>query len=86
VTPALANQLGTKAKSGVVVDQVAPGSPAASAGIREGDIIKQVNHKPVSSGTDLQQAIRDSGGRPALMLVERDHRNLFIAVAPDRGN
>jgi S1-C subfamily serine protease len=86
LTPALANQLGTKAKSGVVVDQVVPGSPAASAGIREGDIIKQVNHKPVSSGTDLQQAIRDSGGRPALMLVERDHGNLFIAAAPDRGN
>jgi Do/DeqQ family serine protease len=86
LTPALANQLGTKAKSGVMVDQVAPGSPAASAGIREGDIIKQVNHQPVSSGADLQQAVRDSGSRPALMLVERDGSNLFIAVAPDRGN
>ncbi len=84
LTPSLANQIGTKARTGLVVDQVTPGSPAADAGLREGDIIKQVNRKPVTSAEELRQAVRESGGRPALMLVERDGNNLFIAVAPDR--
>jgi Do/DeqQ family serine protease len=84
LTPALANQLGTKAKGGVVIDEVTPDGPAAGAGLREGDVIKQVNHKPVSSAADVQQAVRESGSRPALMLVERDKNNLFIALSPDR--
>jgi serine protease Do len=84
LTPSLAGQLGTKAKSGVVVDDVTPGGPAAHAGIRAGDVIKEVNRKPVSSVADLQQAVHDAGSRPALMLVERDGNSLFIAVSPDR--
>jgi Do/DeqQ family serine protease len=84
LTPSLANQLGTKTKTGVVVDEVTPGGPAADAGLRSGDVIKQVNRKPVAGVEEVQQAIRESGSRPALMLVERNGNNLFIAVAPDR--
>ncbi len=84
ITPSIANQLGTKTRTGLVVDSVTPGSPAADAGIREGDIIKQVNRRPVNSASELQQAVRDSGNRPALMLVERGGSNLFVAVATDR--
>jgi Do/DeqQ family serine protease len=85
MTPSIANQLGTRTRTGLVVDSVTPGGPASDAGIREGDIIKQVNRRPVASGSELQQAVRDSGSRPALLLVERDGQNLFIAVSPDRG-
>jgi len=84
LTPELASQLGSKARTGVVVDDVAPGGPAADAGIRSGDIIRQVNRRPVSSAADVQQAVRDSGNRPALMLVERGGNTLFVAVPTDR--
>jgi S1-C subfamily serine protease len=84
LTPELANKLGSRARTGVVVDDVTPGGPAADAGVRSGDIIRQVNRRPVSSAADLQQAARDAGNRPVLMLIERDGSTLFVAVATDR--
>ena len=60
------------------------GGPAADAGIRSGDIIRQVNRRPVSSAAELQQSVRDTGNRPALMLIERGGNTLFVAVATDR--
>ena len=41
------------AKSGAVVTEVAPGSPAAQAGVRVGDLITRINNQDV---TDAQQA------------------------------
>jgi Do/DeqQ family serine protease len=84
LTPELANHLGSKARIGLVVDDVTAGGPAADAGIRSGDIIRQVNRRPVSSAADLQQAVREAGNRPVLMLVERDGSTLFVAVPTDR--
>jgi serine protease Do len=82
LTPELARHLGSKATMGVVVDDLDPMGPAARAGIRAGDIIKEVNRKPVASVDELQQAVKGSGERAALLLVERDGNNLFVAVAP----
>jgi serine protease Do len=47
----LHKQLG--APYGVVVEYVTPGGPAAKAGIQPGDVITQVNHRPVHAGADL---------------------------------
>ncbi len=82
LTPSLARRLGSKATEGLVVDDVTAGGPAADAGIRSGDIIKEANRKPVTSADDLQQAARNSGDRPVLLLVERQGNNLFVAVPP----
>jgi len=84
LTPSMAGQLNTSAKSGLVVGEVTPGGPAYNAGIRAGDIIKQANRKAVTSASELQQAASDSGDRPVLLLIERGGNNLFVAVAPGR--
>jgi serine protease Do len=84
LTPELASQLGSKARTGVVVDDVTAGGAASDAGIRSGDIIRQVNRKPVTSAADIQEAVRNSNGRPVLMLVERNGNTVFIAVPTDR--
>jgi serine protease Do len=47
----LHKQLG--APYGVVVEYVTPGGPAAKAGIQPGDVITEVNHRPVHAGADL---------------------------------
>ncbi len=54
--------------AGVRVLSVKPGSPAASAGIREGDVITRVGDDKVSSVDELQMAVRShkSGGKLAL--------------------
>ena len=45
-----------------------------------------MNRRPVASASELQQAVRESGNRPALLLVERDGNTLFIAVATGDGD
>lgn len=50
----------TRPWRGVGVLDVLPGSPAAAAGLRTGDVILQVSGRPVSSRADLEQAITES--------------------------
>ena len=82
VTPDVANQLGLKNVKGLVVSDVAPGSPASDAGVRPGDVIEQVNRKPVSSVSELQDALKASAERPALLLLNRQGNSLYVALAP----
>jgi len=78
-----ASQLGIKgATKGVVVTDVDPSGPAAEAGIQQNDVILEVNHTPVANGAEIRSALQKSGERPALLLVSRDGRNVFIAVRP----
>jgi serine protease Do len=66
---------------GVVVDQVNPASRAADAGLQSGDVIQQVNHKPVSNVREYSQAVAASGkDDPILLLVNRNGNSIFVAV------
>jgi len=82
VTPEVASQLGLKSARGLVVNGVTPGSPASDAGVRPGDVIEQVNRRPVSSVPELQEALQSSGKRPALLLLNREGSDLYVALAP----
>jgi serine protease Do len=83
LTPDIAGQLGIdKAMQGVVVKQVDPSGPAADAGISQGDVIEQVNQQAVRSAADVEVALRRSGTRPALLLVNRRGTTIFITVSP----
>ena len=82
VTPEVARQLGLEKAQGVVVEGVAPGSPASEAGVRAGDVIEQVNNKPVRGVSELQEALKSSGERPALVLLNREGASLFVALSP----
>jgi S1-C subfamily serine protease len=42
---------------GVVIDEVAPGTPAAGAGLARGDVIVGLNSTPVVSGEQLRLAV-----------------------------
>jgi S1-C subfamily serine protease len=86
LTPDTAAELGLKNAHGVVVEDVTPGSVASEAGVRRGDVIEQVNRKPVNSVSEVQDALRsDNGGRPALLLVNRQGNTLFLALGAARG-
>lgn len=58
LTPAIRSQLGVNADKGVVLASVDPNSPAARAGLREGDVIIVVDGKPIVSESELRQAIQ----------------------------
>src|SRR6202030_2251778 len=49
MTPALASGLGLDREDGIVIEDVIPGGPAASAGLMPGDIVLSVNEKPVQN-------------------------------------
>jgi serine protease Do len=57
VSAAIANSLGLKHAEGAIVDQPTPGSPAAKAGIKAGDVITTVNGKTVKGSRDLARTI-----------------------------
>jgi Do/DeqQ family serine protease len=63
---------------GVLVANVAPGSPAAQSGLRPGDIIVAVNRQRVSNTRELQQAAE---GSPSILLnVRRGSGTLLLPI------
>jgi serine protease Do len=62
---------------------VEPGSPAADAGIQEGDVISQVNRKPIKDVEDFAKKVENAKGQErVLLLIQRGQNNLFAAVKP----
>ena len=74
-----ARELGVRASTGVVVMDVEAGGKAAEAGLRPGDVIAEVDRKPVSSVEELRSALRE-GSRPALVLVHRGGTTAFLTM------
>ncbi len=80
LTPEIAKRLEVELGEGVVVAQVAPGSPAAEAGIRPGDLILEVNKKPVKDPASFSAALGRRGDESVLVLIERGGQSLYMAV------
>jgi Do/DeqQ family serine protease len=79
LTRETARQLDVQATSGVVVTRVQPGSIAADAGIRAGDVIEEVDRQPVQSADALRGAL-SKGSTPALLLVHRGEVTTFLTL------
>jgi len=74
-----ARRLGVKPGSGVIVTDVAEGSPADEAGVEPGDVVVEVNRRAVRSPADLGRALAASPRR-ALLLVRRNGASVFIEM------
>ena len=81
LNPQIAHQLGIKADQGVAVVGVEPGSPADEAGIRQGDIIVEVDRHPVNSLTELREKIDKSEDKDhLLLLVQRENGKFYVPL------
>jgi Do/DeqQ family serine protease len=67
---------------GLLVTRVDPSGNAANAGIRQGDLIQEVNRQPVRTFADFSRAIQQSGSRPALVLVKRRNNVIYLTLRP----
>ena len=82
-SPALVQRFNLKdVTQGLVVTDVAPAGAGAEAGLRPGDVIEEVNRRPVRTVAELQAALKGSGARPVLLLVNRGGDSIFLPVRP----
>ncbi len=80
LTPQVARGLGlSPTASGVVVSQVNQASVAASAGLQQGDVIQEVNRRPVRNVAEFEAAVRNSK-QGTLLLVNRNGHTTYIGV------
>ncbi len=59
VNPAMAREYNLPVRSGVILQQVSPGYPAARAGLQRGDIITAIDAVETKVSGDLLKALRD---------------------------
>ena len=86
LTPEIARELGVRSGEGVVVAAVETGSPADSAGIQPGDVIREVNRQRVRSVADFERV--SLGLRPGdrvTLLLQRGTTALFVAFTVGQG-
>lgn len=89
LTPDLAKENNTDPNSpiqipeinGVFVMRVVPNSPAASAGIRRGDVILQIDGKAITSAEQLQNFVEDSRlGQVLQVKVQRGNQTQQLSI------
>jgi serine protease Do len=85
LTPQIAESLGLDKADGVVVTAVEPGSAADEAGIRRGDVIMEIDRKPIKSLDEYKKSVAAiRKGKGVLFLVRRGESTLFLALKPQR--
>lgn len=81
ITPELARHLRLSDPGGVVVTQVEPGSGADEAGVKKGDILREVNGQSIRSLVDYRAALsKVKKGSIVRLLVKRQDRNLYMTL------
>jgi serine protease Do len=80
----LASRYGLKpADRGVIVTRVKPGSPAEEAGVREGDVVLEVNRKPIGSLKSYERATSTlTKDQAVLLLLKRKGQAIYLTLKP----
>jgi serine protease Do len=82
LTPELARSMNVPDGHGVLVERVEDGSRAQTAGLAAGDVILEVDQKPVATVDALRAVVsKHAAGKPLLMLVHREGQALYLTVA-----
>jgi serine protease Do len=89
VTPDIARELKLKIRTGVIIQDVEPGSPAAQAGLQAGQVIHRVGRIAVTNRQDLLRAVSAvKGENDVVFQVEipgqRGTQLTFITVSMDK--
>jgi serine protease Do len=81
LTEELAKSFEFEGETGVVVTAVEPGSSAAQADVKEGDLIKEVNREKINNLTEFTDALkRTAEGKDILFLIRRGMHTRFVII------
>lgn len=84
ITPDIATSLKLNNAEGVVVSGVDADGPAAEAGLRRGDVVREINRLPISDIDDYETVTSNlRTDTTVLLLVERRGSNLYVALKPE---
>lgn len=81
ITSPLRQQLQIPSRiQGAIVTQIQPDSPAAKQGLREGDIILELDRKPVKNAEEAVALSEQIPGPKVTLLIWRDGRSLYTVI------
>jgi serine protease Do len=84
LTAALSEKFKLRESRGVLITKVEPGSLAHSEGLREGDLIKEVNRVEVGSLADFTTAVSKVRRNDTVLLrVLRETRAFYVVLKPE---
>ena len=66
---------------GVVITRVDPDSTAAETGLQRGDVIQEVNRKPVNNVEQFRAAVRGAASQPLLLLINRGGSSSYVVIS-----
>jgi serine protease Do len=85
LTPELRQQLQTpEGTQGVVITDVDPDSAASAAGLQQGDIVVQVNRKPVTTIAEFNAAVKAGASRESTLLLVKTGPGTHFVVVPNK--
>jgi serine protease Do len=85
LTPDLRQELQTpEGTQGVVITDVDPDSAASAAGLSQGDIIVQVNRKPVTTVSEFNSAVSAGASRDSTLLLVKHGQGTGFVVVPNK--
>jgi serine protease Do len=83
LTPDIVQQLNLPSSThGVVITRVDPDSTAAETGLQRGDVIQEVNRKPVNNVEQFRAAVRGVSNQPLLLLINRGGSSSYVVISP----
>jgi serine protease Do len=83
LTPDIVQQLNLPSSThGVVITRVDPDSTAAETGLERGDLIQEVNRKPINNVEQFRAAVRGASNQPLLLLINRGGSSSYVVISP----
>jgi regulator of sigma E protease len=78
----IVSMIGMPQLNQVEIKDVAPGSPAAAAGMQVGDLILKLNDLTIDSTEALSKAVGENVGKEISLYLQRDGENLTVSLVP----
>ncbi|MDI6793543.1 MAG: DegQ family serine endoprotease [bacterium] len=86
LTPEIASYYGYGGDQGVIITDIEQWGPADQAGLKEGDLIKELNRDRIRILPDFERALNQiSGSKDILLRIRRGEHHLYLILKPEEG-